>query len=155
METWCKVGTKWCSMVRAQLVKDTSPTPRALTRRQTAPVVVCICVGVNSDGRAGIKSEQEALVGQNPVMRTGREPKKLLNPLLASTWDDPEEVTSIGDFSLFTQMFTLGCLSLCCQWTSPHPLFISRQIWQQQGTQSVSLVSTPPPTCLCSVPSLS
>lgn len=102
-------------MVRAQLVKDTSPTPRALTRRQTAPVVVCICVGVNSDGRAGIKSEQEALVGQNPVMRTGREPKKLLNPLLASTWDDPEEVTSIGDFSLFTQMFTLGCLSLCCQ----------------------------------------
>ena len=68
-------------MVRAQLARDTSPTPPALTRKsQTTPVVVCMCVGVNSDGRAEINSEQEALTGQNPITRIGREPKKLLTP---------------------------------------------------------------------------
>ena len=68
-------------MVRAQLARDTSTTPAALTRKsQTTPVVVCMCVGVNSDGRAGINSEQEALMGQNLITRIGREPKKRLTP---------------------------------------------------------------------------
>ena len=73
---------------------------------------------------------------------------------LASTWYNPEEVTSTGDFSLFTQIFTFGCLSLCCQWTSSSHILCS-SLGSYDSSKGLNLCPwcpRLPPACLCSVP---